>query len=224
MKQRYQRECENAKESIVAHMALDEYLRYSAGELPDEPAEEDGESLEEVEFDLPLDEELPEKLAEAGVVLSESEKDRLRTLLQDGIPIRSKQPELRPECARLPAAEVFPKFPHARRRIVRAAARASAGLIREPIFRYHDGMITTIDKVGRVVMPVAIREKVGLRAGAEIEVIADDFSVRLVPVGRAPRLVRKGKRLIARPTAPVKDRPALDVGALVEEERNRWPW
>jgi AbrB family looped-hinge helix DNA binding protein len=75
-----------------------------------------------------------------------------------------------------------------------------------------------------VVIPAAIREKVGLRAGAEIEVIADDFSVRLVLVGRAPRLVRKGKRLIARPTAPVKDRPAVDVGAMIEEERNRWPW
>ncbi|MGD0309380.1 MAG: AbrB/MazE/SpoVT family DNA-binding domain-containing protein [Acidobacteriota bacterium] len=85
-------------------------------------------------------------------------------------------------------------------------------------------MITTIDKAGRVVIPAAIREKVGLRAGAEIEVIADDFSVRLVPTGRAPRLVRKGKRLIARPTAPVKDRPAVDVGALIEGERNRWPW
>jgi AbrB family looped-hinge helix DNA binding protein len=92
------------------------------------------------------------------------------------------------------------------------------------MFRYHNGMITTIDKAGRVVIPAPIREKIGLRAGAEIEVIADDFSVRLVPVGRAPRLVRKGKRLIARPTAPVKDRPAVDVAALVVEERNRWPW
>jgi AbrB family looped-hinge helix DNA binding protein len=85
-------------------------------------------------------------------------------------------------------------------------------------------MTTTIDKAGRVVIPAAIREKIGLRAGVEIEIIADDFSVRLVPTGRAPRLIRKGKRLIARPTAPLKDRPAMDVGALVEEERNRWPW
>lgn len=85
-------------------------------------------------------------------------------------------------------------------------------------------MITTIDKAGRVVIPMAIRVKVGLRAGAEIEITADDYSVRLAPVGHPPKLIRKGKRLIARPTVPAKDRPAVDVGALVEEERNRWPW
>lgn len=93
------------KEMIVAHVPLDEYLKYAGGELPDESVETDDELLGEGVFDLPLDKELPEKLAEAGVVLSKSEKDRLRTLAQDGIPIRSRQPELRPECARLLAAE-----------------------------------------------------------------------------------------------------------------------
>jgi hypothetical protein len=36
-------------------------------------------------------------------------------------------------------------------------------------------------------------------------------------------LVRRGKRLIARPTAPANELPEIDVAALVEEERNRWP-
>jgi hypothetical protein len=93
------------KEMIVAHVPLNEYLKYAGGELPDELVETDDGSVGEVVFDLPLDKELPEKLAEAGVVLSKSEKDRLRILAQDGIPIRSRQPELRPECARLLAAE-----------------------------------------------------------------------------------------------------------------------
>ena len=85
-------------------------------------------------------------------------------------------------------------------------------------------MKTTIDKAGRVVIPAAIRAKVGLHPGAKLEVIADDLSVRLVRTGIGPKLVRKGKRLVARPTAPLQERPAVDVGGLVEEERNRWPW
>jgi hypothetical protein len=38
-----------------------------------------------------------------------------------------------------------------------------------------------------------------------------------------PRLVKVGKRLVARPSAPPGARPAVDLAALVEEERNRWP-
>jgi hypothetical protein len=36
-------------------------------------------------------------------------------------------------------------------------------------------------------------------------------------------LVRVGKRLVARPTAGADNRPKIDVAALVEEERSRWP-
>jgi hypothetical protein len=49
-------------------------------------------------------------------------------------------------------------------------------------------------------------------------------SIRLIRCVSPPRLVRRGGRLVARPTAPVRDRPAVDLAALVEEERNRWPW
>ena len=84
-------------------------------------------------------------------------------------------------------------------------------------------MRTTIDKAGRVVIPSAIRDRAGLEAGAELEVSADDFGVRLERVAQGPRLVKVGKRLVARPTAQVDRRPVLDVAALVEEERNRWP-
>jgi len=84
-------------------------------------------------------------------------------------------------------------------------------------------MRTTIDKAGRVVIPAALREKAGLSPGAEIEVIADDLGIRLERVAAGPRLVRVGKRLVARPTVAADDRPAIDIAALVEEERNRWP-
>jgi AbrB family looped-hinge helix DNA binding protein len=84
-------------------------------------------------------------------------------------------------------------------------------------------MRTTIDKAGRVVIPAAIRERAGLTPGAELRISADDFGVRLERVARGPRLVKVGRRLVARATAPAAARPSLDVAALVEEERNRWP-
>jgi len=82
-------------------------------------------------------------------------------------------------------------------------------------------MKTSIDKAGRIVIPAAIRERAGLVPGSEIDVTLDDAGIRLERVAPGPRLVRVGRRLVARPTASV--RPQVDVGALVEEERNRWP-
>jgi AbrB family looped-hinge helix DNA binding protein len=82
---------------------------------------------------------------------------------------------------------------------------------------------TTIDKAGRVVIPAAIRERARLAPGTELEVTVDDLGVRLARVAPPPRLMKLGRRLVARPTAPVASRPAVDVAALVEDERNRWP-
>lgn len=84
-------------------------------------------------------------------------------------------------------------------------------------------MKTSIDKAGRVVIPAAIRERAGLVAGAEIEVTVDDMGVRLERVAPRPRLVKIGRRLVARPTGAPDGRPIVDVAALIEEERNRWP-
>jgi AbrB family looped-hinge helix DNA binding protein len=84
-------------------------------------------------------------------------------------------------------------------------------------------MRTTIDKAGRVVIPAAIRERAGLNPGSELEVTVDEFAVRLERVAPGPRLVKVGRRTVARPTASGETRTMLDVAALVEEERNRWP-
>ena len=89
---------------------------------------------------------------------------------------------------------------------------------------YLDGMRTTIDKAGRVVIPAAIRLRAGLRPGTELEVVADDISVRLLRRVPGPRIVKVGRRLVARPTAPARELPEVDLAALVEEGRNRWPW
>ena len=84
-------------------------------------------------------------------------------------------------------------------------------------------MRTTIDKAGRVVIPASLRERAGMKAGTELEITLDETGVRLARVAPGPRLVRVGKRMVARPTAPADTRPAIDIAALVEEERNRWP-
>ena len=88
---------------------------------------------------------------------------------------------------------------------------------------YHHGMRTTIDKAGRVVIPAAVRERAGLAPGTVLEVTVDELGVRLERVAAGPRLVKVGRRLVARPTVAAEVRPSIDVAALVEEERNRWP-
>ena len=84
-------------------------------------------------------------------------------------------------------------------------------------------MKTTIDKAGRVVIPAAARERAGLRPGTVLEITVDELGVRLEPRAPGPRLVRVGRRLVARPTVKPDDRPAVDLAAIVEGERNRWP-
>jgi AbrB family looped-hinge helix DNA binding protein len=84
-------------------------------------------------------------------------------------------------------------------------------------------MKTTIDRAGRVVIPAALRQRAGLVAGAELEMTFEDSAIRLERVAPGPRLVRIGRRLVARPSAPSKARPSVDVAALIEEERSRWP-
>lgn len=84
-------------------------------------------------------------------------------------------------------------------------------------------MRSTIDKAGRVVIPAAVRERAGWVPGTPLEITLDEFGVRIERVGPAPRLMRIGKRLVARPTAVPDARPAIDIASLVEEERNRWP-
>ena len=84
-------------------------------------------------------------------------------------------------------------------------------------------MTTTIDKAGRVVIPAALRERLGLTAGTELKISLDEGGVRLERVASAPRLVKVGRRMVARPTVAHAQRLEIDVAALVEEERSRWP-
>jgi AbrB family looped-hinge helix DNA binding protein len=84
-------------------------------------------------------------------------------------------------------------------------------------------MRTTIDKAGRIVIPAAIRERAGLAPGAEVEITEEEVGVRLQRVAPGPRLVKIGRRRVARPTVAADARPRIDIAAIVEDERNRWP-
>ena len=86
-----------------------------------------------------------------------------------------------------------------------------------------NGMRTTIDKAGRVVIPARLRERAGLTPGTAIELIQDDLCIRLIRSAPRPQLRRRGKLMVARP-AEASRRPAkIDLAALIEDERNRWP-
>ena len=74
-----------------------------------------------------------------------------------------------------------------------------------------------------MVIPAPIRERAGLTPGTALDITADDTGIRIERVAAGPKLVRIGKRLVARPTVRADERPAVDIAALIEEERNRWP-
>lgn len=59
-------------------------------------------------------------------------------------------------------------------------------------------MRTTIDKAGRIVIPRALRERVGLVAG-EVEVVQDGAGIRIEPVA-AGTLVEEAGRLVIAPS------------------------
>ena len=84
-------------------------------------------------------------------------------------------------------------------------------------------MRTTIDKAGRVVIPAAVRERAGFAPGTTLAITVDELGIRLERVAPGPRLVKVGRRMVARPTVVPEERPTIDVAALIEEERNRWP-
>lgn len=84
-------------------------------------------------------------------------------------------------------------------------------------------MTVTIDRAGRIVIPALVRERLGLRAGTRLELSVDESGIRLAATTPPPALVSVKGRLVARPSVARKELPAIDVAALVEEERNRWP-
>ncbi len=75
----------------------------------------------------------------------------------------------------------------------------------------------TVDKVGRIVLPSEVRKRLHLTPGSRLrlEVVAE--RIELTPESEpAPRLVRKGKRLLLPATGE-----AFDAAAATRAERER---
>ena len=84
-------------------------------------------------------------------------------------------------------------------------------------------MRTTIDGAGRVVVPKALRQAVGLLAGAEVEMRATDGRIEMEPAPLEVRLEREGGLLVAVPVRPVPPMPASVAGRTVASVRGRRP-
>lgn len=76
-------------------------------------------------------------------------------------------------------------------------------------------MHTTIDAAGRVVVPRALRDALGLTAGTTLDISIYGDGLQVVPGGRTARLRRVAGRLVAESETVVTDDmvfAALDAG------------
>jgi len=82
-------------------------------------------------------------------------------------------------------------------------------------FGNNNGMTLRIDRAGRIVVPKPIRDRLGLRAGMDLELAEGPDGIVLRRPGRSPRLVKKGRLLVY--AGPV--RQGYDLSRAVEADR-----
>ena len=76
-------------------------------------------------------------------------------------------------------------------------------------------MTLKIDKAGRVVLPKPLRDRLGLRAGSDLEIEEAPGAIVLRPAERRPSLIRKGSFLVYTGEVP----PGYDIVKAIEEDR-----
>jgi AbrB family looped-hinge helix DNA binding protein len=64
---------------------------------------------------------------------------------------------------------------------------------------------STVDSVGRVVLPKALREALGLHAGSKVDISRYGEGLQLIPTGRTATLVEESGRLVATGTTHIDD-------------------
>lgn len=80
------------------------------------------------------------------------------------------------------------------------------------------GMTLTLDKMGRLVVPKALRDRFALKPGDELEVTLESDGIRLCPVITASPLAEEQGILICSSEIPVT---AWDLGAFIADQRNQ---
>lgn len=66
-------------------------------------------------------------------------------------------------------------------------------------------MRTTIDAVGRIVVPKALRDSLGLTPGSSVDISPYGAGLQLVPAGRTARLVEEDGVLVATGETTIDD-------------------
>lgn len=66
-------------------------------------------------------------------------------------------------------------------------------------------MRSTVDSVGRVVLPKALRDALGLQAGSTVDISRYGAGLQLVPAGRTARLVEEAGVLVATGNTTIDD-------------------
>ena len=76
-------------------------------------------------------------------------------------------------------------------------------------------MTLKIDKAGRVILPKPVRDRLGLRAGSDLEMEETAEGIVLRPAARRPSLIKKGSFLVHTGEVPA----GYDIVKAIEEDR-----
>jgi AbrB family looped-hinge helix DNA binding protein len=76
-------------------------------------------------------------------------------------------------------------------------------------------MTVKIDGAGRVILPKPVRDRLGLRAGSNLEILETPEGVVLKPAEHKPSLVKKGSFLVHTGELP----PGYDILKAIDEDR-----
>ena len=77
-------------------------------------------------------------------------------------------------------------------------------------------METTVDSVGRIVVPKRLRDALGLKPGTVVDVSRYGAGLQVVPAGRTARIVEENGVLVATGETTIDDQ---DVFALIDAGR-----
>ena len=80
-------------------------------------------------------------------------------------------------------------------------------------------MKTAIDAAGRVIVPKALRDQLGLAPGRELDIRARDGALVIEPVPTEVTLVKRGKRLVAKPKTALPKLTQDEIRAALEGSR-----
>jgi len=72
-------------------------------------------------------------------------------------------------------------------------------------------MEAKIDDVGRIVLPKPMRDRLGLAAGAVVDISLYGDGIHVSPGGRTARLERRGDHLVAIADTEVSDQDVFDI-------------